>query len=255
MKIQYMSDLHLEYPTNREYFKEKPVKALGDVLILAGDIVSNKNREETSDFFQDIESKFKFVISTFGNHEFYFDHINFAYPNYEKYLAPNHVLLNNKAIVIDNVKFIVSCLWAEVDPINEYEISVRLNDYKYIKKTSDPDSENIGIVDTNYFNKLSKEFIESELKKDFKGKIVIITHHLPSFNCIVPKWKSSTLISAFANNMDNMVEENNIDCWIFGHQHEFFEEKFGETLMVSNPLGYAKEPNFKIFSSEKVVEL
>jgi hypothetical protein len=38
MKIQYASDLHLEFPSNSNYMKENPLKVTGEILILAGDI-------------------------------------------------------------------------------------------------------------------------------------------------------------------------------------------------------------------------
>jgi len=38
MKIQYASDLHLEFSDNWSYLKKNPIKVVGDILVLVGDI-------------------------------------------------------------------------------------------------------------------------------------------------------------------------------------------------------------------------
>jgi predicted phosphodiesterase len=255
MKIQYMSDLHLEFPENRQYFKENPVEPVGDILILAGDIVCDSERESATDFFNDIQSKFSLIISTMGNHEFYFGEISYAYPSYKHYFSDNHVMLNNQTMVIDNVKFIVSALWSQVVPEHEAEIFRRLNDYRYISKAENGSTTTVSIEDTNYYHRISREYIEQELAKDFAGKVVVVTHHLPSLNCVIPKWRGSTLVSAFANQLDDLILNNKIDYWIFGHQHEQFSDFIGNTHMLSNPLGYAKEENFQLFRSSRFFEV
>ena len=38
MKIQYASDLHLEFADNWRYLKENPLQVTGEILVMAGDI-------------------------------------------------------------------------------------------------------------------------------------------------------------------------------------------------------------------------
>jgi hypothetical protein len=39
MKLQYCSDLYLELPVNKKYFKANPIKPEREILLLAGDII------------------------------------------------------------------------------------------------------------------------------------------------------------------------------------------------------------------------
>lgn len=72
MRIQYMSDLHMEFTENTRFIKANECQANGDVLVLAGDtfylqdIVAPKNR-----FWNWASKSFRQVLLVPGNHEFY----------------------------------------------------------------------------------------------------------------------------------------------------------------------------------------
>lgn len=72
MKIQYASDLHLEFAGNASYLKHNPLKVAGDILILAGDIGYLGDQNYSRHPFWDWASEnYEQVIVAMGNHEFY----------------------------------------------------------------------------------------------------------------------------------------------------------------------------------------
>ena len=44
MRIQYMSDLHLEFQDNRRLVRDYDIPVTGEILVLAGDTMYLKNR-------------------------------------------------------------------------------------------------------------------------------------------------------------------------------------------------------------------
>jgi len=72
MKIQYASDLHLEFPDNTCFLRTNPIIPVGDILVLAGDIGLLDDDTFCSHTFWDWTSdNFKQTLVIPGNHEFY----------------------------------------------------------------------------------------------------------------------------------------------------------------------------------------
>ena len=84
----------MEFFDNREWLDRNHIIPIGDILVLAGDIVVNKFLKKAKDFFRYIESKFRAIIRIHGNHEFYEGEIEFAYPSYYKKVGSNHFLIS-----------------------------------------------------------------------------------------------------------------------------------------------------------------
>ena len=117
MKIQYCSDLHLEFPKNKEYIRINPIRPEGDILILAGDIVPFAVMDKYEDFFNYLSDNFQMTYWIPGNHEYYhFDAINKS-GTFSENIRSNVVLLNNTAVKLQDTKFIFSTLW-----FNRYKV-------------------------------------------------------------------------------------------------------------------------------------
>jgi len=72
MKIQYASDLHLEFHENSRWLKENPLVVAGDVLILAGDIgYLGDDNYRRHPFWDWCAESFRKTIVIPGNHELY----------------------------------------------------------------------------------------------------------------------------------------------------------------------------------------
>lgn len=255
MKIQIVSDLHLEFEQNCLWLQANPLIPVGDVLLIAGDIVPDKAASLADAFYASVRDKFPLLITTMGNHEFYGSYLDYAYPHYEKWMGSNILKLNNAVHIYQGVKFIVSTLWSRVSPENQSLIGDKLNDYHFIKSSS-KEKIHISVMDTNFLHQQSLDFLIDELNKPFAGKIVVMTHHIPSFETIGLDRRFSKLREAFASNLDDIIKEHpQISLWVHGHAHDFSMIKLHNTVIARNPLGYVYRDEHLDFRRDFVVEI
>jgi predicted phosphodiesterase len=254
IKIQYISDLHLERSLNSSYFSQYPIEKKGDILILAGDITKYSSLYYSDPFFDDISEKFDQVFMIPGNHEYYdIQHlwlINKSFIN-EK-IRDNVTLLNNQTIVYKDIYFIFSTLWSHISPDKEFVIRDSVADYNHIKNGK-------YFITPNELNRIHKEsykFIKKSLLENTLEKVFVVTHHAPTKLVVSNFHKHSPINDSFVVELHPMIFDNDIDYWLYGHTHENIDGEINGTKIISNQFGYVFSNDFyDIDFKQKIVEL
>lgn len=235
MRIQYISDLHLE-------FLSKPPKILprADILCLCGDIGYPFSNIYKS-FLIDMSKKFKKVFLIAGNHEYYnlgpnkyktIDEINIQI-NYiiESNNLNNITFLNDSYEDFEGYRFVGTVLWSNIK-----NPDYLINDFESINDMS--------VELYNKLHKISCEFIEDMLINS-EIPITMLTHHLPSYNLIDDKYKIQGMNKynqCFASDLEKYFIYP-IKIWIYGHTHKTKVTLINNIKFCCNPRGYIEESN------------
>lgn len=224
MKIQFMSDLHLEWMTTKtrsDFIRSLPVT--GDVLVLAGDIVTYNCFVECTTMFAE---KWPHVLHVPGNHEYYGSNKGTINRNADKVMrrCPNYHFLNEKVVEIDGVKFIGTTLWFPETPMNFMNRSM-MTDYRVIQGFKH------GVFD---WNRTSVQF----LKDNMTEGCVTVLHHAPSFASVNPRYKDDKHNSLYVCPIEPLIMERKPKVVFHGHMHDAVFYEIDKTSVRSNPRGY-----------------
>lgn len=237
IKIQVVSDLHIEYKSYRLADVNSLITPVADVLVMAGDIGSLYKFDQLKNFITNASKLYKAVLYVPGNHEYY-EIDNIPAIEYSELVnrleslgksIPNLYILNRHSVLIDNVCFAGCTLWS--DP--------QSTDLRFIVKMKDMNSfqyKKRHIEDVEYLVNMAKYCQEKSYK------LVAITHYPPSFqtleNSKLPRKKN---VALYATNLDHLLVKEQIHTWICGHTHTNFDfVSKGGTRVVSNQKGKGK---------------
>ena len=241
MKIQFVSDLHLEFPQNRAYLETHPLEVSGDILLIAGDTAYL----DLPDSGQDTYSQFKFwdwasahyeqVIVCLGNHDFYGYYDLATIPDsYCKQIRRNVYAYYNSVVHLQDVDIIVSTLWAFIPPYEAYQTEHGVSDFYRIRYHK----HRLTADDFNCEHARCLEFIKQAVANSHARTKIVLTHHVPTQLCTADEFMGSPINGAFTVELGNYIAETDIDYWIYGHSHRSIEAEIGKTRILSNQLGY-----------------
>lgn len=244
MKIQVVSDLHLE-------FSDVTIANAGaDVLVLAGDILLaeklTRDASELGQRFQAFLSRvcdsFSHVLYVAGNHEFYGGNFHGSVKDLRQYCQrhSNLTFLEDQTVEIQGVTFLGTTLWTDLnrgDPMTALHIQGAINDYRAIRN----DAHNYRRLyprDTLERHNHSLAWLRQQLGQT--ARPVVITHHSPSYQSITDEFRGDYLGNgAYHSDLDGLIlEHGDIPLWIHGHTHRALDYHIGSTRIFCNPRGY-----------------
>lgn len=253
MKIQYASDLHLEFSDNYSYIKHNPLKPEGDILILAGDIgYLNDDNYRTHPFWDYVSDNFQQVIVGVGNHELYKYYDLAQMPRGEVCAIRDNVTCYYDAVVrIGNIDLIISTLWSKIPLEDAYLTERGVSDFYRILY----EGKMLTFEKFNQEHERCFHFIQEAVAKSTAEYIIVVTHHVPSFQLSSPDFAGSRINGAFTVELDQYIESSPVEYWIYGHSHRNIDKIIGNTQCLSNQLGYVFHNEHHSFNPGKIIEL
>lgn len=265
IRIQIISDLHLEAPSAYDIFSITP---RAPFLALLGDVGYVKD-EGFFDFLRKQLTAFRLVFLVLGNHEPY--HGSWAETKAKVAIFreracgthPGDEALG-KLIVLDQTRYdisptvtILGCtLFSRVAQDQLENVSFGLNDFYHIHDWSLESHQNAHRADLAWLNKE----IDSISQEEPGRKVVVFTHYCPTTdqNVIDPRHGSSQISSGFMTDLseERCWKSEVVTLWAFGHTHfncDFRDPRTGKRVL-SNQRGYYFSQSTG-FDGEKIVEL
>ncbi len=229
LRIQFMSDLHLECGGGFV------VPKVGDVLVLAGDCFTGNTTARFKDFLSHTMALgFKAVFYVLGNHEGY----GWSYEEAIDFLRnlddgnPTFRFLHQSEVTVDGVRFIGCPLWSRPDTNAKIQARLYINDYRAVK------------LWTLAQHMVAHEVDRAWLAHNVQPQDVVVTHFPPTGNG-TDENKFGTLAnnplgSWFVNNMSEEIRRWKPGMWISGHTHHTWDEQVHGCRDVGNCRGYSK---------------
>lgn len=239
-KIRYMSDLHLDY--NYDYpftLKDKET-----FTAIAGDV--SGYYEIGKEWLKENIHNGVFVE---GNHIFYnndeltlqdlYKRIEEDFP-----IDSNVSFLQNKWKKVGSVIIFGATLWTDCRFYGNLMVEGlrrHMNDYRYGKYEENGVIRKLEPEDTIKEFKKTLKILDELCNKYPNDKIVVLTHHCPSWKCLSPYYRSGDTNQGYASHLESYIRSHgNIAAWICGHSHHCTKFDIDGCKVLMNCRGYVR---------------
>lgn len=273
MKIQLLSDLHLEA---HPHWLPTPSPG-ADVLVLAGDVGSYQKGSQLTDSdyglarFSPLQGWPTPVFFVPGNHEYDAQDFDAAHSRLRETCERLGLIwLEREARVINGVRWIGTTLWSDFDALapsvsgpasaNALAQQLKARDKAfraanfYLRKAETTRHGEPwlaqGVRDQAL---ICQDWLRAALDEPFAGPTVVITHFAPSLMSADPRYGLTPGTAGFCNALDDLLPQAQL--WLHGHLHAPSHYVHRGCRVEANPLGYARKNEQQHFQAQNLIEI
>lgn len=288
MKIQLLSDLHLEA---HPHFVPTPAPE-ADVLVLAGDIGSYQTGSQLADGdfgLARFSPKLGWptpVLFVPGNHEYDTYDFEAVDARLRETCARLGITFLERGVITarelfgggpgaraevlaqSRVRFVGTTLWSDFDALNPDALSASGSPSAALKardKAFRAANFYLRKAATRYHGQdmlaeqvraqalLCQHWLRTTLAQPFDGATVVVTHFAPSLQSADPRYGLTPGTAGFCNVLDDLLAQAQL--WLHGHLHCPSDYVKNGCRVWANPLGYARKNEQALFQPAACVEL
>ena len=271
MRIQLMSDLHLEVHPN---YRPQPAPD-AQLLVLAGDIGSYQAGSLLAgeDFgLERFSPRLGWPVPVLyvpGNHEY--DGLDFdaAHARLRETCDRLGITwLEREVLRLGRIRFVGTTLWADFDAMVNIEDLAASSPARVLKKR-----EKAFRAANHYLRKAAtvrhgepvlaeawreqalvcQQWLRQALAEPFDGTTVVVTHFAPSLRSADPRYGLTPGTAGFCNSLDELLPQAQL--WLHGHLHCQHDYLAGGCRVVANTLGYAAKGEQEAFREQLLIEV
>lgn len=268
MKIQLLSDLHLE---THPAFQPTPAPG-ADVLVLAGDVGSYQSGSllgaftDAADFgltrFSPLPQFGGWPVPVLfvpGNHEYDGLDFDLAHERLRQVCDRLGILwLEREVVVLGGVRFVGTTLWSDFDALvtpkdtltealKKRDKAFRAANFYLRRNHSLRGGQPVLAEAVREQGLLCQQWLRAALAQPFAGPTVVVTHFAPSLQSADPRYGLVPGTAGFCNALDELLPQATL--WLHGHLHapsDYLHRSAAPApgtacRVVANPLGYARK--------------
>ncbi len=270
MKIQLLSDLHLE--SNPHFVPHHAIDS--DVLVLAGDIGSYQNESSLTrlgiaDFgLQRFANWPCPVVFVPGNHEYDGQDFDEAHARLRSSCEKLGIIwLERETVSLKGVRFVGCTLWTDFDSVTSLRAvtnpvtvgqqlvardkAFRAANHALKRHHALRHGQPMMAEAIRELGLQNQAWLLRELATPFDGKTVVVTHFAPSLLSADPRYGVNAGTAGFCNALDDLLPKAQL--WLHGHLHCPVDYVAGGCRVVANPLGYARKNEQLYFKPQSCI--